>query len=460
MDNHESFSVANSAHGIAIDGNDYIFLGVDSTIAFDYNAQAIAKYNTNGDKITQFGNFKSIYSMIFDRLGNLIVLDSEKCYIYDSNLNIKTNFSVSVARGTSLALDNSNNIYIGKIYDSYYKEAYINVYNSGGFLITNYNKQTIVSYKGPHFPNPVGAGSGSLYDIAWCSYSENGLVIYKRWSNPFSMYDEDSKKFIFETETSSWIGSSAAFFKGSTDIAIYNSSFGTNRGNVKILRNNYYGKDIALNRVPPPHPLIIGQSQRAGTTYLDIDYKVIAATNTPVKVGMLAFVNGQTNLNSIIIPKTFVDGTDANLGANILPNTTKRVTWDMGRDWSTNVGTVQIEILANDGRPLQPQMWTNNPANLPAKLTGAVTDTWSMWLWLLATRDPRVTLVNGNILGVNGNYVGKTLCASLNSTLAGSPYYIYNPNVSVSDRLYKITTTQDGQQFLQEIVDSQAPLIR
>ena len=240
---------------------------------------------------------------------------------------------------------------------------------------------------------------------------------------------------------------------------------------INYLFRNYYGKDLPLSNMPPPLPIVLGQSQRAGTTYLDIDYKLIAATNTPVKVGMLAFVNGQTNLDSVIIPKTFVNGTGANLGANISPNTTKRVTWDMGRDWSTNVGTVQIEILANDGRPLQPQMWTNNPSNLPSKLTGTVTDSWSMWLWLLSTQDTRVKLVNGTVQGNSGNYYGRTLygITGTNQNTIGYTNQIYtnsdgstwtNNYVPIYSTNYIYDSTTNGQQFLQDIVDSQVPLIR
>jgi hypothetical protein len=170
---------------------------------------------------------------------------------------------------------------------------------------------------------------------------------------------------------------------------------------------------------------------------------------------MLAFVNGGSDLNSVIIPKTFVGGTGASPGAGIAPNRTNRVTWDMGKDWSTNVGTVKIEILANDGRPLQPQMWTNNPASLPTKLTGTVTDAWSMWLWLLATRDPRVTLVNGTVQGTSGSYSGQILYGNWTQTNYYDPN---NPSWGYWTNQNNGITT-NGQAFLQEIVDSQVPVI-
>jgi hypothetical protein len=191
---------------------------------------------------------------------------------------------------------------------------------------------------------------------------------------------------------------------------------------------------------------------------------------------MLAFVNGGTNLASVIIPKTFVGGTATNLGANIPPNRTNRVTWDMAKDWSTNVGSVRIEILANDGRPLQPQMWTNNPANLPTKLTGTVTDAWSMWLWLLATQDPRVKLVNGTVQGNGGTYNGQTLYGITGTNLnnwgntntgyfTNIVFYHYNGVVAGTNQQWISTdyiygNTTNGQKFLQEIVDSQVPEVR
>jgi hypothetical protein len=259
------------------------------------------------------------------------------------------------------------------------------------------------------------------------------------------------------------------------NITKYNPWSAFNYYFIKYLSRNYYGKDLALSNMPPPLPVLLGTSQRAGTTYLDIDYKVIAATNTPVKVGMLAFVNGGTNLDSVIIPKTFVGESGTNIGANIPPNTTKSVTWDMGKDWSTNVGTVKIEILANDSRPLQPQwMETDDPAN-HFKFGGIVTDAWSMWLWLLATRDSRVTLVNGTVQGNAGTYYGQTLYGitgtnnnnwgQTNKGYYTNIVYDYGGGYSYTNQQWVSTnyiygTTTNGGKFLQEIVDSQVPVVR
>lgn len=221
----------------------------------------------------------------------------------------------------------------------------------------------------------------------------------------------------------------------------------------KILTRNYYGKDLALNLVTPPLPVVKGQSQRPGTSYLDIDYSVIAATNTPVQVGMLAFINGQTNLSSLIIPSTFLENTQTNLGTNLSPNTTRHLTWNVAQDWSTNTGSLQVEFLVNDGRPLQPQMWTYSPTNIPSKLTGTVTDPWSMWLWLLATKDPAVSLQNGTIVGVGGKYDGQSLYAitATNVGMTNTPPYLYTN--------YTYGTTTNGQQFLLDRVNAKVPLV-
>lgn len=239
---------------------------------------------------------------------------------------------------------------------------------------------------------------------------------------------------------------------------IYNylTSSSIRQYSLKYLYRNYYGKDLAVNRIPPPLPVIQGKSQRPGTTYLDVDYSVLASTNIPVRVAMLAFINGQTNLDSLIIPTTFVENTQTNLGTNIAPNTTHRVSWNVAQDWSTNTGSLQIEFLANDGRPLQPQMWTYSPTNLPTQLTGTVTDPWSMFLWLLATKDPSVSLQNGTIVGVGGNYNGQVLYGNLTTT---NYYYTNNPQFGYWTSGPSWQTTTNGLQFLQDRVNAQVPLV-
>jgi hypothetical protein len=472
VDNHEGFTVSNPGFGIAIDQNGYVYLGsggYSPSMIWEANRGStnIAKYDIRGNLMTNFGNFVGIKSMAFDYSGNLIVLDANGCQIFDSNLNKKTNFSADGNWGNNVAVDYSNLIRIGD-------PSAISIYDLRGNLITNYSGIDIANYKGPLSALCSYYNSERVSFIAISDDAKSYIISCNRWNlgTGFGMlYDSQIGQINIMLNQSSLYNSGSgvpAFFPRSSDLAIYSGD------KVKILRSTYYGKDLALNPTSPPLPVILQQSQRAGTTYLDIDYKVIAATNTPVKVGMLAYVNGQTNLNSVIIPKTFVDGTGSNLGANIPPNTTKRVTWDMGRDWSTNVGTVQIEILANDGRPLQPQMWTNNPKNLPEKLTGTVTDAWSMWLWLLATQDsrfPRVNLVNGTVQGASSNYYGQTLygITQTNYNYVGMTNRVYTNYMGTgqswtnSEMLYSNSyiygITTNGDKFLQEIVDSQAPLI-
>ena len=102
-----------------------------------------------------------------------------------------------------------------------------------------------------------------------------------------------------------------------------------------------------------PTVVVSNAAQRAGTTFMDIDYRVNDPDDATVQTAALGFVNGGTSLGSVLKLNTLVEGTAANIGSNTPANTLKRLTWNVGADWSTNFGNVQIEVLAKDGRGLQ-----------------------------------------------------------------------------------------------------------
>jgi hypothetical protein len=501
FDNRESFAVQ-GVEGVVIDSNGTIYLG---------NGTNINRYQQDGTFLGAFGSFTDIDGMTFDQSGNLYVLDQNYVKIFDKNQNLINSFNAPITTTGGhdrIAIDNKTNIYLADANSSSIVKVDRNgnkllafggrgnglgQFSSGPLhVLVNKDDQIIatgitqpgswstfieiIKYDSAgNFVNSktidgFDAYEGYPMDTYSCCISKDGYLYINTksgWSSSIiggvffdSLLNQEN---LFTKNQSPFQGSLGGCFSPIGDLYLMDGD------TLSVFRRKYYNFDSGLADKPPLQP-VVQSMQRSGTTYLDIDYKVIAAPNTPMKVGMLAFVNGQTNLNSVIIPKTFVEGSGTNLGVNIPPNTTKRVTWDMLKDWSTNAGTVQIEILANDGRPLQPQMWTNNPTNLPAKLTGTVTDAWSMWLWLLATKDSRVTLVNGTVQGNSGNYYGQTLygITATNQNYIGSTNQIYTNSdgstwtnwISLYATNYTYRNTTNGQQFLQEIVDSQAPLIR
>ena len=153
-----------------------------------------------------------------------------------------------------------------------------------------------------------------------------------------------------------------------------------------------------------PLPSIISQQRRPGTALVDVDYTVKDADNTMVQTAALAFKNGGNSLADVIPITSFAEGTGSKLGANIATGQTHRFTWDVARDWSTDFGEVQLEILAKDGRDLLNLDFIQIPASgdeAALKISRSPltdNDFLSVWYWLIATGDSELRLQNGELL--------------------------------------------------------------
>ena len=158
-----------------------------------------------------------------------------------------------------------------------------------------------------------------------------------------------------------------------------------------------------------PLPTIVAQQRRPGTALVDVDYTVKDADNTTVQTAALAFKNGGNSLADVIPISSFAEGTGSKLGANIATGQTHRFTWDAARDWSTDFGEVQLEILAKDGRDLLNLDFIQIPASSDeaalkisrSPLTDK--DFLSVWYWLIATGDSGIRFSDGKVKTVDGS---------------------------------------------------------
>ena len=158
-----------------------------------------------------------------------------------------------------------------------------------------------------------------------------------------------------------------------------------------------------------PLPTIVSQKRRPGTALVDVDYTVKDADNATVQTAALAFKNGGNSLSDVIPITSFADGTGNKLGTNIATGQTHRFTWDVARDWSTDFGEVQLEILAKDGRGLLNLDFLQIPAagnQTALKISRSPltdNDFLSVWYWLIATGDEGILLENGSIVQAGEN---------------------------------------------------------
>jgi sugar lactone lactonase YvrE len=158
-----------------------------------------------------------------------------------------------------------------------------------------------------------------------------------------------------------------------------------------------------------PLPTIVSQKRRPGTSLVDVEYTVKDADNATVQTAALAFKNGGNSLADVIPITSFAEGTANKLGTNIATGQTHKFTWDVARDWSTDFGEVQLEILAKDGRGLLNLDFIQIPASgnqTALKISRSPindNDLLSVWYWLLATGDSGFKLENGAVVQVGEN---------------------------------------------------------
>ena len=76
----------------------------------------------------------------------------------------------------------------------------------------------------------------------------------------------------------------------------------------------------------------------------DVTYVVSNMTET-ANVRILAFKDGVRSFADVLRPATFVDGTEVNVGSNVLANVDHTVSWNVADDWNIDLGRVTAEVL-------------------------------------------------------------------------------------------------------------------
>ena len=182
-------------------------------------------------------------------------------------------------------------------------------------------------------------------------------------------------------------------------------------GNTKLLCRRSYRLAPTQTRNLVPLPKILSQSRRNGTTLVDIDYVITDPDSATVQTAILAFRDGGSSLKNVIPVQSFAEDTNLNLGLNITTGEKYRLTWDVSKDWNTDFGTVQFEILAKDNRNLLDLDFILTPASntdAPVKIVKTPvqnSELFSAFLWLFAVRDPEIKLQDAQILSNNSNKV-------------------------------------------------------
>lgn len=346
---------------------------------FDLDGKFLGKFGSNG---SGNGNFKYPWGIAVGKDNKVYVADRDnhRVQIFDANGNYLSKFgtqgsfdgqfqsphglafspdgnlAVADAGNTRVQIFDSNGTYISKYGEFWSGSPYRIDYSSDGLLYVSAGRPW---YYGGDFIAVLAGNSQALktWGSTWCSMAE--------------------------TKSGDLIAA-----HGDRVVRVWKRTF----------RTVHPEPANAL-----PLPTIVAQKRRPGTALVDVDYTVKDADNATVQTAALAFKNGGNSLGDVIPITSFAEGTGNKLGANIATGQTHRFTWDVARDWSTDFGEVQLEILAKDGRGLLNLDFIQIPAggDQPAlKISRSPlndSDFLSVWYWLIATGDSGIRFANGNV---------------------------------------------------------------
>ena len=398
-----------------------------------------------------FTTFSYILGIACDPAGNVYVLDrttSGSCvFKFDSLGNPLANwgshgtgdgqFNLTGSTGTNMiATDKTGLVYVCDPGNNR-----IQVFNGSGVFQRKWgeagtlpgqfaaNKPTEICVSND---NRVYASTGKIFDT-----SGNYLTMYYSVASPYGVYAVASDG-MFLTNYGGWSfghpsGITGSAYDGSLftpTATISAASAFSKRGdlytvtgsNVFVFKREY--RDSPGFPAPPaiPQPIVVAAAQRPATSLMDIDYQITDTDSPTVSTGLLAFKTGGFYLGQVVVPRSFVEGTSANLGDNQPRDTVLRVTWDMAADGLADTN-LAMEVLAKDTRNLLGVHWINVPASGgdPAFRGSyapiADTQLHDLWLWFAAARQ-EVSLTTSSdtntatVTGTTGTYAGRVLATS------------------------------------------------
>ena len=192
-----------------------------------------------------------------------------------------------------------------------------------------------------------------------------------------------------------------------------------------------------------PAPVIESCAMRPGTTLMEVTYRVNDPDDARVSAFPLAFVDGVRSFAKVLRPTTFVEGTEANLGTNMLANVSHQLVWDVGADWDVELGNIKFEIICKDARGLLPLEWLAIPATATTEVLtiskNAPTDAevLNALFFQYAKQDAGLSVAtNGLVKGsaASGAFSGVELVNGTTLKTYAAPYIMKQMNLQPADR--------------------------
>ena len=135
-------------------------------------------------------------------------------------------------------------------------------------------------------------------------------------------------------------------------------------------------------------------------TILDVKY-IVGSITDAVDVRLVVFKDGVRDFANVILPETFVDGTEGNVGDGVLANVTNTIAWRVSEDWNVDLAKVKVEVLVKPSETYLPFRWVTIPGRNGHRTIKVSTneidggDLFNALLWCYADRDAKLSLADG-----------------------------------------------------------------
>lgn len=429
------------------------------------NPTKLLRFTEAGTFVSRFtATFGYILGLACDSAGNVYVLDrgDSRVKVYDQNGTFirqwgaagsaDGQFSFGTQTGpTMLAMDRNDQVYVADPGNTR-----VQVFDTNGTFLRKWGQLGALPGQFPAgTPTHIAVSSDDRVYAGAGYYAGNGPKIFDTNGNYLKTYSFPPYATVTEPFTTSGDGLIYHIENGYFDIADFNRYFSvtifgsdnlrssdaafSKRGDlycvsgthVSIFKREYESSKNFLTTAAIPQPVVLSANQRAGTSLLDIDYKVTDADSPTVTTGLLAFrkspnneIGGTVLFGEAVVMSTFMEGTAGNVGANQPTGVTRHATWNMPADWAVDYADIQVEALAKDSRNLMGVHWITvpasggNPAFQVSSKPVTDADLNNLWFWFLATHQGTTLssalnvplgLYLGKITGNTGIYSGASL---------------------------------------------------
>ena len=436
-------------YGIAVDatGNIYISSHQDQEVRkFDKDYNFIKRFGSSG---SGDGQFNGVLEMAVGPNSRLYVVDhsGHRVQIFDLEGNFVGKFGVNGSGDGQFKAPWGIAVSTNRVYVADRDNHRIQIFDLNGNFIKkvgglgSFGGQFSSPYSVSLLPNGnlvvgdrnngrlqiLDSEGNYLKKMDWnperVTSSSDG-IIYASWNNNgLGFVDANALSILREGGFSGRYGPMAELKNGDMISAGFDRV-------VRVWRRTFRTETPTTNNAIPL-PVVISSSQRSGQKLLDLDYRVKDDDNATVTTAVVAFNAGLNTLDDLILVKNFAESTGVNVGTNIPTGVTKRLTWDIAKDWGSDFGQLQMEVLAKDNRDLLNLDFIQMPAvggDPLLKISRTPlndSDFLSVWYWLLAIEDPGIKLTYGKVFPTNAATTFTYSGANGQPGLVGS-YYPYS----------------------------------